>query len=345
MFVGIVKRRFIPSENQESENRGFNSTMTNTGLTSPLFKGSQSNSINMPSPTVTNLNQTMTKTYGGGLIKGGSYASFSTNKESEVTPPILNNNDNDDLDGVMQLEEDLHPEGVKSSGSLPPAPPASPQIDRLLIEEAEKKAADIVKKARAEAKKLIEETKLYSQSAFAQAETDGFNKGRESGFEAGKEEMTNLILQAKDVLNQAIRERELLIRSIEPEMAKLSVRIAEKIMRYQIDIDQGAVVNMISSALDTLKQREEIIIKVNQEDYYYAKEKKSVFASMVEGLKKLDVVVDSGVDRGGCIIETDLGNIDARISTQIHTLELVFDKVAEERKQEYEEEPSENSVG
>ena len=121
MFVGIVKRRFIPSENQESENRGFNSTMTNTGLTSPLFKGSQSNSINMPSPTVTNLNQTMTKTYGGGLIKGGSYASFSTNKESEVTPPILNNNDNDDLDGVMQLEEDLHPEGVKSSGSLPPA--------------------------------------------------------------------------------------------------------------------------------------------------------------------------------------------------------------------------------
>ncbi|MBR0519350.1 flagellar assembly protein FliH, partial [bacterium] len=144
---------------------------------------------------------------------------------------------------------------------------------------------------------------------------------------------------------QAIKERELLIRSIEPEMARLSVRIAEKIMRYQIDIDQGAVVNMISSALETLKQREEIVVKVNQEDYYYAKEKKSVFASMVEGLKKLDVVVDSGVDRGGCIIETDLGNIDARISTQIHTLELVFDKVAEERKQEYEEESSENSVG
>ena len=65
---------------------------------------------------------------------------------------------------------------------------------------------------------------------------------------------------------------------------------------------------------------------------------------MVEGLKKLDVVVDSGVDRGGCIIETDLGNIDARISTQIHTLELVFDKVAEERKQEYEENSDENSV-
>ena len=341
MFVGIVKRRFIPSENQESDNRvtAFNPpNIANTAMSNTLFKAS-ARSVNMPPPaTITNLSQTMTRTHGG-LIKGGAYSSFANNREAEVTTPVINNNnDNDDLEGVMQLEEDLHPEGVKSSGSLPPAPPVSPQIDRLLIEEAEKKAADIVKKARSEAKKLIEETKLYSQSAFAQAETDGFNKGRESGFEEGKKEMTNLILQAKDVLNQAIRERELLIRSIEPEMAKLSVRIAEKIMRYQIDIDQGAVVNMISSALDTLKQREEIVIKVNQEDYYYAKEKKSVFASMVEGLKKLDVVVDSGVDRGGCIIETDLGNIDARISTQIHTLELVFDKVAEERKQENEEE-------
>lgn len=338
MFVGIIKRKASDGQEAESRVTSFSPpNITNSVMSNTLLKAS-AHSINMPPPAnVTSLSQTMTKTHAGGLIKGGSYASFVS---KEDVSSVGNNNNNDDLEGVMQLEEDLHPEGVKSQGSLPPAPPVSPQIDRLLIEEAEKKAADIVKKARAEAKKLIEETKLYSQSAFAQAETDGFNKGRERGFEEGKKEMSNLILQAKDVLNQAIRERELLIRSIEPEMAKLSVRIAEKIMRYQIDIDQGAVVNMINSALDTLKQREEIVIKVNQEDYYYAKEKKSVFASMVEGLKKLDVVVDSGVDRGGCIIETDLGNIDARISTQIHTLELVFDKVAEERKQENEEEAS-----
>ncbi len=340
--MGIVKRRTILSDSQETENNGvpFNSGMTTSAVTSPLYKASQSPTLSMPPIGFNNnLNQTMTRTHGGGLIKGGSYSSFVS--KEEVAPVVSSE---EVADGVMQLEEDFPSEGFKSTGNLPPAPPASPQIDRLLIEEAEQKAADIVKKARAEAKKLIEETKLYSQSAFAQAETDGFNKGRESGFEEGKKEMSNLILQAKDVLNQAIKERELLIRSIEPEMAKLSVRIAEKIMRYQIDIDQGAVVNMISSALETLKQREEIVIKVNQEDYYYAKEKKSVFASMVEGLKKLDVVVDSGVDRGGCIIETDLGNIDARISTQIHTLELVFDKVAEERKQEYEENSDENSV-
>lgn len=272
---------------------------------------------------------------GGGLFKAGSYSTMISGDEavpetrSEKAP-----------EGVMELEDATAIGSIEGEAPAAPepAPPAAPQIDRLLIEEAEKKASEIVKKARAEAKKLIEETKLYSQSAFSQAETDGFNKGKEEGFEAGKEEMANLILEAKDVLNQVLKERELLLRSIEPEMAKLSVRIAEKIMRYQIDIDQDAVVNMIRAALEAIKQREEVIIKVNQEDYYYAKEKKSVFSSMVEGLKTMDIVVDSSVDRGGCIIETNLGNVDARISTQIHTLELVFDKVAEQREADYNEE-------
>ncbi len=264
-----------------------------------------------------------------GLLKGGSYSSFLAEEEVTEEEPDID-------DGIMELQEELPQEqlpGVPGATAIAPPPPI-PQVDKMLIEEAEKKAEDIIKKARAEAKKLIEETKLYSQSAFSQAETDGFEKGKEEGFEAGKEEMVNLILEAKNVLSQVLKERELLLRSIEPEVAKLAVRIAEKIIKYQVDLDQEAVVSMIRAALDTVKQREEVIIKVNQEDYYYAKEKRDVFASMVEGLKTLDIVVDSGVDRGGCIIETNLGNVDARISTQIHTLELAFDKVEEDRLEE-----------
>ena len=42
---------------------------------------------------------------------------------------------------------------------------------------------------------------------------------------------------------------------------------------------------------------------------------------MVESVKSVTVVEDSTVDRGGCIIETDFGQIDARISSQLHEIE------------------------
>lgn len=325
--MGLLKRNTILGESGTSLNaKSMSVSESDTNKIDPL-----------PSQTIFQAGRK-------GLLKGGSYSSFIKKEES------FHRDEPDELsdDGIMELEEEPQIEeeaGVPAAKIEPPAPPPIPQIDRLLIDEAEKKASEIVKKARAEAKKLIEETKLYSQSAFTQAETDGFAKGKEEGFDAGKEEIANLILDAKNVLNQVLKERELLLRSIEPEVAKLSVRIAEKIMRYQIDMDQETVVNMIRSALETIKQREEVIIKVNQEDYYYAKDKKPIFSSMIEGLKTMDIVVDSSVDRGGCIIETNLGNVDARIATQIHTLELVFDKVAQQQASVSEEELEESLEG
>ncbi|MCL2318626.1 MAG: FliH/SctL family protein, partial [Treponema sp.] len=41
----------------------------------------------------------------------------------------------------------------------------------------------------------------------------------------------------------------------------------------------------------------------------------------VEGAKSLQIVEDSTVDEGGCVIETDFGEIDARISSQLAELE------------------------
>jgi flagellar assembly protein FliH len=41
----------------------------------------------------------------------------------------------------------------------------------------------------------------------------------------------------------------------------------------------------------------------------------------VEGAKSIQVVEDTSVDEGGCIIETDFGEIDARIASQLAELE------------------------
>lgn len=277
------------------------------------------------------------------LFKGGTYTTLTPSEEAEeVEEPAVAGGENAPAAPPQETRHGAHPQTAPQARPeepmveeiieepLPPPPPPPPQIDKEIIEEAEKNAEEIIKKARAEAKKLIEETKLYSQSAFSQAERDGMVQGKEKGFEAGREEMANLIKEAKNVLEQSKRERELVIRSIEPEIAKLSIRIAEKIIQTQVEINQDIVINMIRAALDKVKQRDEVVIKVNQEDYDYVREKKDVFACMVEGLKSMEILVDPGVERGGCIIETNLGNVDARISTQIQTVQLAFEKVTKE---------------
>jgi flagellar assembly protein FliH len=45
------------------------------------------------------------------------------------------------------------------------------------------------------------------------------------------------------------------------------------------------------------------------------------FLSAAENIKNITVVEDSTVDRGGCVIETDFGAIDAKIASQLNEIE------------------------
>ncbi|MGL4987538.1 MAG: FliH/SctL family protein, partial [Treponemataceae bacterium] len=77
----------------------------------------------------------------------------------------------------------------------------------------------------------------------------------------------------------------------------------------------------IKEALKKVKTRGDVIIHVNLADFEFATERKKEFIQSVETVKNITLVEDTTVDKGGCIIETDFGSVDARIANQLGTLE------------------------
>jgi flagellar assembly protein FliH len=84
---------------------------------------------------------------------------------------------------------------------------------------------------------------------------------------------------------------------------------------------KNVVINNVIQALRKLKSRGEVLVKVNLDDVDLTSEHVKDFMRMVENVQSVTVVEDSTVDKGGCIIETDFGEIDARISSQLHEIE------------------------
>lgn len=237
---------------------------------------------------------------------------------------------------LASFVEDVHDDVDSGEFEVetPLAKPVSVDVEALIAEaeaRAQEKASKIIEHAQTEAKKLIDQAKIYGETAKADAYKEGMEQGRVDGAKAGRDEFKVHIEQATDMFRQLVRERERVLSGLEPELAKLAMEVAKKIIGEQVAINRDATVEIIRNAMTRIKSREEVSIKVNPDDVDYVRGKQDIFARMVEGLKKLEIVADPRVDRGGCIIETDLGNTDARLSVQISLIETAFERIYKEQ--------------
>ena len=243
-------------------------------------------------------------------------------------------------------EIELDPEDLEIEEEVTPPEPVGPPIDEQIIEEARRKAAQIVSEAQMEAKQLVERTAAQTQQAaeqaFAQAQEKGYAEGLETGQKAGYEqsvgEFLQRINQAKDMFVQLVKARRQVLSDIEPQVARLAVKIAEKIVGEELKTNPEIVMGIVRKAMEMMNDREEVSVRVNPEDVAFVREHQASLEKMIEGLKKFEVVPDAALDPGSVVVETNLGNIDARLSTQLAAIKAGIEETAKLRAEEIEQE-------
>lgn len=195
-------------------------------------------------------------------------------------------------------------------------PAVVPDVSEILasvpvedLDEAASAAAKIIAQAQAEAASLRE-------------------LAREEGRRQGREEAAARIEEALTTLNQAVKERKKIIKDAESEILRLALKVAEQIIRSEVSLHRDVCLNIVSEAIGRVSDREQIIVRVNREDADYLKRYKDRLAGMMDGVKSFSVIEDSNIEPGGCIIETNLGFIDARINTKLKAIDEALKKVS-----------------
>jgi len=144
----------------------------------------------------------------------------------------------------------------------------------------------------------------------------GLARGMQAAEEAYRAKLARL-----DALTDSLRqEREAFFDRIEPEVVRLSVSIAEKILGRELELRPEAVVDTVRSAVRRLRDREQLRVSVNPRDFEHVRSARDDLISAVDGVRALEVVEDRRVDPGGCVIESQNGTLDARVKTQLDQL-------------------------
>jgi flagellar assembly protein FliH len=183
---------------------------------------------------------------------------------------------------------------------------------RALLDDAHARVALMIADAAARADALLEATK-------AQAHADGYAEGTA----AADREMSAMTETMRNLVDMARVERHKLMEDAEPELVRLAIGIAERVLHQQIALDRGVVVEMAKVAIARLVERESVTVRVNPGDLERMREHRDEFLSSGD-IKNFRVIEDQRVDRGGVVVETDGGTIDARIGTQLNEAKRVL---------------------
>lgn len=192
--------------------------------------------------------------------------------------------------------------------------------------DAQKEADDIIAKAKAEAAKILADAHDEEQKIKSEASEQGYKNGYNEGCASGEEEMNRLIERLHKMIEAIMLRREEILKETEQQIVELVILMTRKVVKIISETQKTTIMSNVLAALKKVRTRGEVTLHVNVEDLKLTTANVSEFIKRVENVDGIKVVEDSTVEKGGCIVETDFGAIDARISSQLSELE---DKIME----------------
>jgi flagellar assembly protein FliH len=199
------------------------------------------------------------------------------------------------------------------------APLAAPVEVRPAVaavaETPEQRAADLLARAEAEAEALREAARV-------------------EGFEAGRAEALAALAPASEALQQATgavtAEAGERADRLEARAVELAIQLAEKVLGGALAVQPERVVEAVRGALRGIVERERITILVNPDDLDIVRDSIADVLGSLGGVEHCEVQAERRVGRGGAVVRTPDGDVDARLETKLQRAREVIESALED---------------
>jgi flagellar assembly protein FliH len=172
--------------------------------------------------------------------------------------------------------------------------------------EASSRARALIAAAEAEAAQIRE-------AAQRQGQLEGYDAGRAQA----REELQPVFLAMGEAVERVRELEQAAADTVEQQAVSLSLEIAEKVVAGALAVQPERVLDVVQGALRAIVERERTVILVNPADLALVREGIAEVAGALGGIEHVDVQEERRVQRGGAVLRTTVGEVDARISTKL----------------------------
>ena len=242
-----------------------------------------------------------------------------------VRTSIVIRHDDEDKKGVLNYEAkkidmDMPRSARQFVGEQPPNTGHNFIIDELISKQTGIFEKEKMKIEQAIDDKVIEKLKDIQEKAYKEAYELGLEEGKKLAYDNNQEAIKfhlaemitlfeNLKIMKQDILNKN-----------EGVFVDMIYFIAEKVVMEHVQKSETTTKEVIKQVIDSLDVKEDIAVRLNQEDFAIMQNLMGENSQEAEIFKKLKFYADPEIQKGGCMFETNHGLVDATLEERIAKL-------------------------
>lgn len=173
----------------------------------------------------------------------------------------------------------------------------------------------------------IDDRNLISR---AQEESENIKKSAfEEGYRLGLEKSQSDLEKFRLEISKFMNANKEVFEYIAPDILEISVDIAKKIIKKELEADPQVLINTIVDILRTVSKNEpKITIRVQPQAVQFIKDTIPNITYQYGIDSKINIVADPSIEEGGCVLQTNNGIVDASINTQIEIIKKSLEGVS-----------------
>ena len=192
------------------------------------------------------------------------------------------------------------------------------EVAKCLLDDARGRVDEMLGDARREAERIREEARrefLEAAGKCLERALEEAARGQVEEFQRARESLVAEIRRASEERAE----------QLERDVFGLVSVMAGKVVQRNIDEEDGVVRDVVRATIAQAAGAKRLTVRIAPAEEECVRAAQAELLRAADGSEELEIVADDAISPGGCIVETERGRFDARISTQ---LELLQEEIA-----------------
>ena len=162
---------------------------------------------------------------------------------------------------------------------------------------------------------ILADARLEAERKIREAYDAAYQRGLENGEEVFRESVAQAAQALESAALQILEARKAFLDALESQVVELATLIAERVIDREVRTDPELIGNTVRRALAQIADRQALRLRVHPSDYEALRARQVTLLEEFSGVESLEIAPDDSVTPGGCIAESRLMQVDARMET------------------------------